>query len=141
MNAIAVSRYPSKALHISLWIAQSLLAAMFLMAGAMKSFQPIDQIAQSIPWAPQVPEALVRFIGISELLGALGLVLPSATRIQPNLTAVAAFSLTVVMVLAAGFHAMRGEYPGIGVNVVLGGLTLFVGWGRWSAAPIAPRGR
>lgn len=86
----------SKALHITLWIAQVILAAMFLMSGFMKLSQPIDQLSKMLPWAAQVPEALVRFIGVAEILGAVGLILPSLLRIQPKLTPIAAVGLALV---------------------------------------------
>ncbi len=132
------SKSPSKALHISLWIAQVLLAVMFGMAGLMKTFQPIDGlVASGMTWAADVP-GLVRFIGISELAGAVGLILPAALRIKPILTPVAAVGLLVVMILAAGYHLSRGE-PGASTNFVLGAIAAFVAWGRFKAAPIAPR--
>jgi uncharacterized membrane protein YphA (DoxX/SURF4 family) len=130
---------PSKALHITLWIAQVLLAAMFLMAGAMKLSQPIDQLATSLPWVTQVPAGLVRFIGLAEVLGGLGLVLPSLLRIQPRLTVLAAIGLVLVMVLAAGFHLSRGESPMVGPNLVIALLAAFVAWGRSKKAPIQPK--
>jgi uncharacterized membrane protein YphA (DoxX/SURF4 family) len=130
---------PSKGLHIGLWIVQVLLGVMFLMAGLMKSTQPIAALAAQMKWPAVVPEALVRFIGISELLGGLGLVLPSATRIKPVLTPIAALGLVVVMVLAALFHVSRGELFALPMNFVLGGLAAFVAWGRLKKAPIAPR--
>ena len=92
-----------------------------------------------MPWVGDVPGALVRFIGVSELLGGIGLLLPSLTRIAPKLTALAAAALVAVMVLASGFHLLRGEYAAIGFNVVLGGLAAFVAWGRSSKAPIKSR--
>jgi hypothetical protein len=92
-----------------------------------------------MPWTAEVGAGMVRFIGISELLGGLGLVLPSLTRIQPRLTALAALGLVVVMVLAAGFHVTRGEFQHVPMNLVLGGLAAFVAWGRAMKAPISPR--
>jgi predicted tellurium resistance membrane protein TerC len=130
---------PSKGLHIGLWVAQVLLAVAFGMAGAMKTFTPLDELAQTLPWVAESGAGLVRFIGVSELAGALGLILPAATRIKPSLTALAALGLVVVMVLAAGFHVMRGEAQALPVNLVLGGLAAFVAWGRWKKQPIAPR--
>jgi hypothetical protein len=129
---------PGKGLHIGLWVAQVLLAVGFGMAGLMKTTTPIDQLAQKMPWVADLPH-LVRFIGLSELAAALGLVLPAATRIKPALTALAAAGLVVVMVLAAAFHVSRGELGALPVNFVLGGLAAFVAWGRWQKAPIAPR--
>ena len=69
----------------------------------------------------------------------IGLALPSALRIAPRLTGAAAVGLLVVMVLAAGTHLMNGQASHVPVNVVLGGLSAFVAWGRLSAARIAPR--
>ena len=126
----------SKALHITLWIAQVLLAAMFLMSGFMKLAQPIDQLSKMLPWAAQVPEALVRFIGAAEVLGALGLILPSLLRIKPQLTAWAAIGIAVIMLLATFFHISRGENGAIGMNIVLALLAAFIAWGRFKKAPI-----
>jgi putative oxidoreductase len=129
----------SKGLHITLWIAQVILAAMFLMSGFMKVAQPIDQLSQMLPWAAQVPEALVRFIGVAEVLGAVGLILPSLLRIQPKLTPIAALGLALVMLFAVFFHVSRGETSAIGMNFVLIAIAAFVAWGRFKKAPIAPK--
>ena len=129
----------SKALHITLWIAQVLLAAMFLMSGLMKVSQPIDQLSKMLPWASQVPEALVRFIGVAEVLGAVGLILPSLLRIQPKLTPIAAVGLALVMLFAVVFHISRGETPMIGMNFILIAIAAFIAWGRFKKAPIASK--
>jgi uncharacterized membrane protein len=124
---------------IALWAVQLLLAAMFLLAGVMKSTQPIEQLVSSLPWVANVPRGLVRFIGISELAGGLGLILPAATRILPVLTPIAALGLVTIMVLASGYHAMHGEFAAIAFNAVLGLLAAFVAWGRFTKAPVTPR--
>ena len=126
----------NKTINIALWVAQVLLGAMFVMAGAMKSFQPLEALAASLPWVESTPLALVRFIGISELLGGLGLLLPSILRIKPHLTSWAAIGLAIVMVLAAIFHGSRGEFSAIGMNVVLMAIAGFIAWGRTKKAPI-----
>ena|SRR5579871_955628 len=120
----------SKALNITLWITQVLLAAMFLMAGFMKVATPIDKLAAQLPFVNDMPEALVKFIGMSEVLGALGLLLPSLLKIQPQLTVLAARALVLLMVLALAFHVSRGEFSAIGTNVILGGIAFFISWGR-----------
>lgn len=131
---------PSKILNYGLWAAQLLLAFGFAMAGAMKLVTPMDELlANGIMVAGRAPELLVRFIGLSEVLGAIGLVLPAALRILPVLTPAAAAGLALVMGLAMGDHAMNGEYTGLPVNVVLGGLAAFVAWGRLTKGAIAPR--
>jgi putative oxidoreductase len=129
----------AKGWNIALWLAQGLLALLFGMAGVMKTTQPIAELAQTLPWAGDVPPGLVRFIGASELAGALGMILPSATRIAPRLTPLAGIGLALVMVLAAAFHLTRGEASALPFNLVLGGLALFVAWGRFKKVPIAAR--
>src|SRR5262245_48807483 len=80
----------SRGLHIGLWVAQVALGAMFVMAGSWKATTPIAELAPKLPWVAGTGAALVRFIGLSELAGGLGLVLPAATRIRPGLTPLAA---------------------------------------------------
>lgn len=129
----------SRGLRIALWVAQSLLAAAFLGAGLMKLGTPIEQLAQNMGWVNSVPAALVRFIGASEVAGALGLLLPAITRIKPVLTGLAGLGLLVVMVLAVGVHVVRGEFNMMPPSIVLGALSAFVAWGRLKKAPIHPR--
>lgn len=124
---------PSRALNYTLWAVQIGLALAFFMAGQMKAFTPTaDLVARGMDFAGQHP-GLAVFIGVAEMAGAAGLILPMATRVLPRLTAVAAAALTLVMVLAAGFHLMRAEYAGLIAPVVLGGLSAFVAWGRRAA--------
>jgi putative oxidoreductase len=136
----SVARPADCGLTIGLWTAQTILALMFGMAGVMKTTQPIAELAQKLVWPGAVPPGLVRFIGASELLGALGLLLPSVTRIKPGLTPLAAAGLVTIMALASVFHLTRGELPAIAFNLALGSVAAFVAWGRYRKAPIAPRG-
>lgn len=129
----------SKGLNIALWVAQGLLAAMYLMAGGNKAFQSIEELSKMLPWATEMPSGLVRFIGISELLGGLGLLLPSILRIQPKLTPIAAIGLVVVQLLAAFFHISRGETQMIGMNALFMAIAAFIAWGRTKKAPIEAR--
>jgi hypothetical protein len=130
---------PSKSLHVALWVVQGLLAFAFAGSGLMKATTPHEALAAQMPWVADAPSFLPVLIGVCELLGAIGLVVPAAARVLPALTPVAASALALVMVLAAGTHFSYGEFPVIGVNVVLGGLAAFVAWGRFRRAPIAPR--
>ncbi|HEY0014839.1 MAG TPA: DoxX family protein [Longimicrobium sp.] len=142
MTTAALTAAPARrtGLTVTLWVVQVALAALFGMAGLMKLTQPIDALAASLPWVTSVPEMLVRFIGAAEFAGALGLILPSLTRIQPRLTALAALGLAVVMALASAFHLTRGEASMLPMNLVIGLLALSVAWGRGKAALITPRG-
>jgi putative oxidoreductase len=128
----------SKVWNVSLWVAQILLAGMFLMVGVMKTFTPIEELAKMVPLAGEMP-GFTRFIGVSELAGAIGLILPAAFRIRPQLTTIAAGALSFVMVLAMIYHILKGEYAAIGTNIVLGILGGFIVFGRLNKAPIAER--
>lgn len=126
----------SKAMHITLWVVQVLLAAIFLMSGFMKASTPIEKLSAMVPWTSDVPLALVRFIGTVEVLGGLGLLLPSLLRIKPTLTVLAAAGLATIMLLAIPFHISRGEASVIGMNGLFMLIALFIAWGRWKKAPI-----
>jgi len=132
-------QHQSKGLNITLWILQFLLAAMYLMAGFTKLSRPIEKLAESLPWAAEVSEGLVRFIGASELLGALGLLLPSLLRIKPKLTVFAAIGLALVQLFAIVFHVSRGETSVIGMNFILFLIAVFIAWGRAKKVPITPK--
>lgn len=129
----------TKKMNIALWIVQLLLAAMFLMAGANKLFQSTEELAKMLPWVTDVPMAMVKFIGISELLGGLGLLLPSLLRIKPILTPFAAMGLALVMILASFFHISRGEFSVIGMNFVFMAMAIFIAWGRMKKVPISSK--
>jgi len=130
---------PSRTLHYGLWAAQILLGLAYLGAGAMKATAPIADLHAQMNWTNHTPDALIRVIGVSEFAGALGLLLPSALRIQPILTPIAASALVAVMTLGFGFHAYLGE-AAMGVpTLVLGSIAAFVAWGRFSKAPIQAR--
>lgn len=125
---------------IGLWVAQVGLAAMFGMAGFNHAAMPIAALASmGMGWAADAPEWLVRFIGIAEIAGALGVILPAATRILPFLTPLAAMGFVIIQVLAIGVHGFRGEFAVLPFNLVLLAVALFVAWGRSRKAPIAAR--
>lgn len=131
---------PSGPLHIALWVGQALLAAAFGMAGAMKlTTSNADLLANGMAWVERFPDFMHYVIGTAEVLGAIGLIVPAATRILPKLTGAAALGLLAVMVLAGIDHAGAGETGMLPVNAVLGGLAAFVAWGRLSGAPIPAR--
>lgn len=131
----------SKKWNIGLWVAQVALAAIFLMAGFMKlTSSPADMAAMGVLWAENAPVALIKFIGLAEVSGALGVILPAVTRIMPGLTKLAALGLATIMFLAFGVHIFRGEFEVLPVNLVLFALAVLVAWGRSRKAPITPRG-
>ena len=137
--ASAAAARPSRVVHVSLWVAQLLLAAAFFLVGYTHAIAPIAVAVARAPWVASLPVALVRFIGLAELAGALGLLLPAATRIRPALTPLAATGLATMMVLAIPFHLVRGESSAIAINLVLGALAAFVAWGRTRRVRIPAR--
>ena len=94
---------------IALWIVQILLALAFAAAGIMKATQPISKLQKNMTWTKSTPPALVRVVGILEFLGALGLILPVATKILPWLTPVAALCLVLTMIGAVIVHLRLNE--------------------------------
>lgn len=118
-------------MNVFLWIVQVALAAAFVLAGVMKSTQPKEKLQPNLPWVEDFSPGTVRFIGVAELLGGLGLILPAVTGIVPVLTPIAATCLAVVMVLAAVTHIRRKELSGVAVNAVLFALATVIAWGRF----------
>jgi uncharacterized membrane protein YphA (DoxX/SURF4 family) len=124
----------SKAMHISLWAAQIVLAIVFIWAAMMKLFQPAEKLAAMWPWTGQVPASLVKFTGIVDLLGGIGLVLPSLLHIKPKLTPITAIGIIVLMVCGSVFHILRGEASAIRVNIIFTCIAIFIAWGRFRNA-------
>ena len=118
-------------MNVVLWILQIVLALMFAMAGIMKSTQSREKLLGSLPWVEDFPTRTVRFIGVAELAGAIGLVLPAALDIVPVLTPLAATGLAIVMVLAANTHRRRREPGAIAFNAVLLIVAVVIAWGRF----------
>ncbi|MDH3943166.1 MAG: DoxX family protein [Anaerolineae bacterium] len=121
-----------------LWVLQFVLATFFFFHGNIKLNLP-PEFPEMLTWINDLSPSLRTFIGLVELLGALGLLLPAVTRIQPRLIPLAAAGLSVVMLLAAIWHYPRGETALIANNIVLLVLTAFVAYGRWKLHPIPPR--
>lgn len=124
-------------MNIALWVIQGLLAVLYLLAGTPKTTWPIAALSKRVSWIATVPAWLVRGIGVAEILGAIGLILPMLTGILPWVTVAAAIGLIALQVCAAFFHVSRGELTSLGPNVVLLLLALFVVIGRVSIVPVA----
>lgn len=116
----------------ALWIVQALLALLFLFAGGTKLVLPLEQLQGPVP----LPGAFVRFIGVAEVLGALGLVLPTLLQIRPGLTPLAAAGLVIVMAGATVITAATGTVAMALIPLVVGLLAAFVAYGRWRLAPV-----
>jgi hypothetical protein len=117
-------------LAIGLWFAQGLLFLLFAGTGAWKLLTPVPELAATFPWMGQVPVSFMRFTGVVDLLGGIGVLLPAVTRILPGLTPLAALGCAALQVSAIVFHISRGEAANTPFNFVLVALSCFVFWGR-----------
>ena len=121
--------------HRTLWVLQWLLGASLVGAGVLKLSLPFDQAVAMFPWAADVP-ALYTVTSVLDVLGGLGVVVPSLTRILPRTTVLAALGVLLLMLSAVGFYLIRGEVSEIIANLVLAGVAAVIAWGRWRVAPI-----
>ena len=117
----------------ALWIVQGLLALVFLFAGGVKLVTPFEEMAAQMP--VPLPELFLRFIGVVEVLGGLGLLLPGLLRIRPGLTPLAAAGLVIIMIGATVLTLMGGDVAPALIPLVVGLLSAFVAYGRWRLAP------
>jgi hypothetical protein len=114
-----------------LWVVQGLLAALFLFAGVMKLVLPAEALTAQSPFSAE----FLRFIGVCETLGAIGLLLPGLLRIKPELTAIAAGGLVIIMVGATVFTLTTPAAATAAIPFIVGVLAAFVAYGRWRVAP------
>jgi hypothetical protein len=119
--------------NTGLWIVQGLLAALFLLAGGSKLVMSAEQMAS--PGPIQFPVLFIRFIGVCETLGAIGMILPGLTGIRPGLTPLAAAGLVIIMIGASVVNMMNGMATFAIPTAVLGLLAAYVVYGRWWSAP------
>jgi hypothetical protein len=126
-------------MNIGLWFVQSLLGLTFAGTGIWKLSTPIPELAAKFSWMGEVSPGFLYLTAMFDLLGGLGVLLPSVTRIQPWLTPLAAVGCAALQASAIVFHVSRGEAANTPFNFLLVALSLFVAWGRRAKAPIAPR--
>ena len=129
MNPVAMDRSNRK-LNVSLWVLQVLLAMLFMFAGVMKFVMPIEEMTKQIA----LPGWFLHFIGIAEILGAIGLVLPGILRIRTGLTPLAAAALVGIMIGATAVNLKTGQRGAALTTVILGLLLAFVAYKRWRMA-------
>ena len=120
-------------MNVALWIVQILLAALFVFSGVMKFVMPIEEMTKQMP---SLPGWFLRFIGVAELLGGLGLVLPGLFRVAPHLTPLAAAGLVIIMIGATVISALIGPIWMALMPLVVGVLAAFVAYGRWRTHPL-----
>jgi uncharacterized membrane protein YphA (DoxX/SURF4 family) len=143
-NAVFAVRTSPKTtlMHVALWILQVLWGVFFCFTGfgKMMCYRADvwnQTLHQPVPWFHAVPQSLFVFIGVAEFLGGVGLILPAMTGIKPKLTPFAAIGLALVMILAAAFHIVRGEFSFfLPMNLVLVVGSAFIAYGRLKVRPI-----
>jgi uncharacterized membrane protein len=123
-----------------LWVVQWVWGAFFVVFGVIHLVVPEGLPAQ-LSWMYDLDETVHTVSGVAEILGGLGLILPSLTRVVPVLTPLAALGLIVIMLSAIVFHAGRDEWASVGVNLFNIAALAYVAYGRLRLAPIQPRGR
>lgn len=119
-----------------LWILQGLMALLFLVTGALKLALPKERLVNQMGWVESASQQVVRLIGAAEILGAMGLILPSLTGIMPWLTPLAAAGLALTMIGATLTNFRRKEFSRIGLTAVLLLMALFVAAGRAWIMPL-----
>ena len=118
----------------TLWAIQILLALLFLFAGGAKFVMPVDEMTKGMPEA-LASGSFIHFIGVCEVLGGLGLVLPGLLQIKPGLTPLAASGLSIIMIGATALSVPQGVALAI-FPLLTGTLAAFVAYGRWRVAPL-----
>lgn len=122
-----------------LWISQGLIALIYLWAASMKLTKHPAELAGMIPWAADYSVTFLRVIGLIDLAGGVGILLPALTRVMPRLTVVASVAIVGHQLFAIVFHVSRGEFAVLPFNAVLIALSLWVAWGRSRKASITAR--
>jgi len=113
-------------MEIVFWVVQWVLAVAFVASGAMKALQPVSKLGEKMAWVSTVKPSTVKVIGIAEVLGGLGLILPVLTGIAPILVPIAAAALAVVMLLAVIKHFQMNDASGSAASIVLGVLSVVI---------------
>ena len=122
-------------MNIILWIIQVLLGLLFLFSGSMKFIMPVEEMNRQAPVV--LPGLFLHFIGVCEILGGFGLILPSLLRIKPGLTPLAAAGLAIITIGATVITLIGGGGFGAIVPFVVGLLAAWVAYGRSRLAPIS----
>lgn len=123
----------SKKTNVALWVGQIALAGMFLFAGGMKLVLPLSVFASQTP----LPGIIIRLVGIAEVAGALGLLLPGLLKLRPSLTPLAAAGLVGIMIGAAAITLATPQPSGAVVPIVVGLIAALIGYERWQRVPLA----
>lgn len=123
-------------MNVALWVAQGVLAAAFLLAGAMKLTRPREKLLENMAWVEDFTEGPLKTIGALEILAGVGLIVPGLTGIAPVLVPLAAVGIILIQAGAAVVHARRSETKQIVENLVFIAVAAFIAWGRFGDYPL-----
>ena len=123
-------------MNILLWVLQVLLALAFLAHGLLFLFPPAEMVAQM---NASIPRWFQVFLGVAEVMAAIGLTLPGVTRIKPGLVVWAAVGIMIVLISATVFHVVRNEVSSAVITLVMFVLATALAYLRWKVLPIRPR--
>jgi hypothetical protein len=118
----------SKVILIAVWIAKIILAISFIWGASLKLFLSVEKLSAMWPWTAEVPVAVVKFTGIIDLLGGIGIIAPVILSLNPKITQITAFAIIALMICGSVFHICRGEASQIGINVFFAFLASFIVW-------------
>jgi hypothetical protein len=140
MEGMVMDERDDRELNANLWAGQVLLAGAFHVLGLLKLLVPAPDLQQGLHLLTQAPVAILRPVGVVELIGSVGIILPAATGVLPRLTTIAAGCLSGVALLGAVMPATAGGFGLVLPNFMLAAVAAFVAWGRAARVPIAPLG-
>lgn len=124
-------------MNVLLWVVQGLLALLFLFTGTMMLVTPREKLVAGAAWAETFSPSTTKLIGLLEVLGAVGLVVPMATGAWSWLTPIAAVGLGLLMVGAVATHLRFRDYPNAFLPLAVLLLAAFIVYGRVSAIPVS----
>lgn len=129
-------RRKERNLKLSFWVAQTILAGVFFLQGAMKLIIPVDSLAQTHFWINVAPEWFVKTIGLIEVLAGIGMILPAMLEYRPVWSMRAGYGILLLLILAATFHIIRKEWSNMPTIVILAAIDVYFIWGRLKVEPI-----
>ena len=140
MTATSLEAPVNKGWNIGLWVATVMLALLYVMGVQFHLFTAPEKAAEmGAVWMMEYPLWFPRMIGVIEIIGIVGLIIPAALRIRPGLSVLAAWGLLAIQILAIAFHASRGEFEALPFNAIYVALAALIIWGRNRKAPILPK--
>ena len=133
---ISKSVAQERLLHVSVGLAQIVLATIFASMALLKLMMPPERLVETMHWTEQLPLALVRGFGVLEFVAAVAVAAPAVTRLPQRIVGFTSLAFLTLMTSAAIVHTIRGEFRMVAVNAAIAALAGFVAWGRLMQEPL-----